>query len=167
MLVIEVLWLWFRSEQTVWRAAKKNEACAKRVLDCLLIFWLNCNILTCCPTFFIFSVLYSFPHCNISSLPTLQHPLFQTFMPPHLIATKPSAFSAVLYIPYCNTLGLPLQLFFLLSSPTGILGSLPQPLPMFSGLPAGLVQSYVGADLLASYRLLPASHGKQFPVFCC
>lgn len=63
-------------------SSKKNEACAKRVLDCLLIFWLNCNILTCCPTFFIFSVLYSFPHCNISSLPTLQHPLFQTFMPP-------------------------------------------------------------------------------------
>lgn len=47
-----------------------------------LIFWLNCNILTCCPTLFFFSVLYSCPQCWISSLPILQHPLLQTFTPP-------------------------------------------------------------------------------------
>lgn len=63
-------------------SSKRNEAWAKHVLDFLLIFWLNCTILTCSPTFFIFSVLYSSPHCNISSLPILQNPLLQTFMRP-------------------------------------------------------------------------------------
>lgn len=62
-------------------SSKTNEAWAKHVLDFLLIFWLNCNILTCPPTFFIFSVLYSSPHCDMSSLPILQHPSLQTFMP--------------------------------------------------------------------------------------
>lgn len=51
-------------------------------LNFLLIFWLNCNILTCCPTLFFFSVLYSCPQCWISSLSILQHPLLQTFTPP-------------------------------------------------------------------------------------
>ena len=63
-------------------SSKTNEAWAKHVLDFLLIFWLNCNILTCSPTFCIFSVLYSSRHCSISSLRILQHPLLQTFMSP-------------------------------------------------------------------------------------
>lgn len=104
-----------------------------------LIFWLSCYILTCCPTLSFSSVLHSCPHCSISSLPILQHPLLQTFMPPTSSPQNP--FPTVFYIPYCNTLRLSLQyFFFLLSSLSSILGCLPQLLPLFPYLPAGLVQ---------------------------
>lgn len=108
----------------------------------------------------------SFSLCLLYSSPPLQytHPttsLTLSLYAPHLIALVSSAFSAVLYIPYCNTLRFPLQPFFLLlSSPTDILVFLPQPLPMFSGLAAGLVQSCVGTDLLANCCLLPTRYGK-------
>lgn len=136
----------FVEQQYKWRFSKAY------VLNFLLILWLNCNVLTC-PTLSFFSVLYSCPHCCISSLPNI--PYSKPSCHPHhhckTIRFPYSLVHSILQHPQAFLK----PLFFLLSSPSGILGCVPQTFPLFPGLPAGLVQSHVGADMLA---------GEQFPV---